>query len=183
MLQNSSQNIFLVGLMGSGKTTIGRQLAQACKLEFIDSDAEIVARTGAEIAWIFDIEGEAGFRQREKIAINELTQQSGIVLATGGGSVLDPDNRCALASRGMVVYILASLDRLLKRTAKNKKRPLLNHPLNQGSPRAVLQNLYKERDPLYREIADMVIETDGCTVSYAVKQIRKQIQVLDIYRV
>jgi len=176
MLQNSSQNIFLVGLMGSGKTTIGRQLAQACKLEFIDSDAEIVARTGAEIAWIFDIEGEAGFRQREKIAINELTQQSGIVLATGGGSVLDPDNRCALASRGMVVYILASLDRLLKRTAKNKKRPLLN----QDNPRAVLQNLYKERDPLYREIADMVIETDGCTVSYAVKQIRKQLQTLAV---
>ena len=158
--------------MGSGKTTIGRQLAKACKLEFIDSDAEIVARTGAEISWIFDIEGEAGFRKREKIVIDELTQRPGIVLATGGGSVLDKDNRRALASRGIVVYIYASLDRLFRRTAKDKSRPLLNH----DDPRAVLRRLQEERDPLYRKIADMIIETDDCTVSHAVRQIRKQLQ-------
>ncbi|PCH60422.1 MAG: shikimate kinase AroK [Gammaproteobacteria bacterium] len=175
MPQNSSQqNIFLVGLMGSGKTTIGRQLARACDLEFIDSDAEIVARTGAEISWIFDIEGESGFRKREKVVIDELTQQGGIVLATGGGSVLDSDNRRALASRGIVVYISASIDRLFKRTANDKSRPLLN----QGDSRAVLQSLQEARDPLYREIADIVIETDDCTVSHAVKQILQQIQAL-----
>jgi len=172
--KSSQQNIFLVGLMGSGKTTIGRQLARACNLEFIDSDAEIVARTGAEISWIFDIEGESGFRKREKVVIDELTQQSGIVLATGGGSVLDSDNRRVLASRGMVVYILASLDRLCKRTANDKSRPLLNR----DDPRAVLKALQAERDPLYREIADMIIETDDCTVSQAVKQIQRQIQAL-----
>ncbi|MBN4078608.1 shikimate kinase AroK [Gammaproteobacteria bacterium AH-315-C21] len=173
MLQSSSQqNIFLIGLMGSGKSTIGRQLARAGKLEFFDSDAEIVERTGAEIAWIFDIEGESGFRKREKIVIDDLTQRSGIVLATGGGSVLDSDNRRVLTSRGIIVYISASLERLFKRTSKDKSRPLLNR----DDPYAVLQALQKERDPLYREIADMVIETDDCTVAQAVKQIRSQIQ-------
>lgn len=157
--------------MGSGKTTIGRQLARACKLEFVDSDAEIVDRTGAEISWIFDIEGESGFRKREKAVIDELTQRSSIVLATGGGSVLDPDNRRNLASRGVVVYIYASLDRLFKRTSKDKSRPLLNH----DDPKSILKALQQERDPLYREIADMVIETDDCTVSHAVKQIRKRL--------
>ncbi len=170
----SQKNIFLVGLMGSGKTTIGRQLARACKLEFIDSDAEIVARTGAEISWIFDIEGEAGFRKREKMVLDELTQQKGIVLATGGGSVLDADNRRVLAARGTVIYISASLEQLLKRTAKDTSRPLLN----QDDPRAVMQALCEQRDPLYREIADMVVTTDDCTVSQAVKQIRKQMQSL-----
>lgn len=172
--KSSQQNIFLIGLMGSGKTTIGRQLARACKLEFVDSDAEIVARTGAEISWIFDIEGEAGFRKREKLVIDELTQRSGIVLATGGGSVLDQDNRNVLASRGVVVYISASLDRLFKRTAKDKSRPLLNNE----DPKRVLQALQKERDPFYREIADMVIETDDCTVAQAVKRIRTKIHSL-----
>jgi shikimate kinase len=172
--KSTQQNIFLIGLMGSGKTTIGRQLARACKLKFIDSDAEIVDRTGAEISWIFDIEGEVGFRKREAVVIDELTLGSGIVLATGGGSVLDPENRRALATRGIVVYISASLDRLFKRTSKDQSRPLLNH----DNPKEVLRTLQLERDPLYREIADVVIETDHCTVNQAVKQIRKQIQAL-----
>ena len=171
MPSHKSQRIFLIGPMGSGKTTIGRQLARACKLEFVDSDAEIVDRTGAEISWIFDIEGESGFRKREKAVIDELTQRSSIVLATGGGSVLDSDNRRNLASRGVVVYIYASLDRLFKRTSKDKSRPLLNH----DDPKSILKALQQERDPLYREIADMVIETDDCTVTHAVKQIRKRL--------
>lgn len=170
----TQQNIFLVGLMGSGKTTIGRQLARACKLEFIDSDAEIVERTGAEISWIFDIEGETGFRKRESVVIDELTQRSAIVLATGGGSVLAAENRRVLAARGIVVYISASLEHLFKRTSKDQSRPLLNN----DNPKEVLKTLQLERDPLYREIADVVIETDHCTVNQAVKQIRKQIQLL-----
>ncbi len=167
-----SQRIFLIGPMGSGKTTIGRQLAKACKLDFYDTDAEIVARTGAEISWIFDIEGESGFRKREDSVIDELTQRDSLVLATGGGSVLNKQNRQHLAQRGVVVYIYASLDRLVKRTTKDKSRPLLNH----DNPREILESIQKERDPLYREIADMIIETDDCTVNYAVKQIRSGLQ-------
>lgn len=169
-----SQNIFLVGPMGSGKTTIGRQLARVCKLPFVDSDAEIVERSGAEISWIFDIEGEEGFRKREKAVIDELTQRQGIVLATGGGSVLDPDNRRCLAARGIVVYIYASVERLFQRVAKDTSRPLLN----QADPRAVLQRLQQQRDPLYREIADIIIKTDDCSTHRVVKQICKQLQAL-----
>ena len=150
-------NLFLVGLMGAGKTTIGRQLAKRLKLTFIDSDHEIEARTGTNIPWIFDIEGEKGFRKRERDVIDELTQRQGIVLATGGGAVMDKRNRSHLSERGMVIYLHTSLDQLVKRTAKDRNRPLLQT----GAPHTRLEELLVVRDPVYREIADLVVETDN----------------------
>ena len=160
-------NLFLVGLMGAGKTTIGRQLARRLKLTFIDSDHEIESRTGANIPWIFDIEGEKGFRKRERDVIDELTQQHGVVLATGGGAVLDKRNRNHLSERGIVVYLHTSIEQLVKRTAKDRNRPLLQT----GDPRARLEELLTERDPIYREIADLVVETDNRNVLATVKAI------------
>jgi shikimate kinase len=160
-------NLFLVGLMGAGKTTIGRQLARRLKLTFIDSDHEIETRTGANIPWIFDIEGEKGFRKRERDVIDELTQQDGVVLATGGGAVLDKRNRNHLSERGIVVYLHTSIEQLVKRTAKDRNRPLLQT----GDPRARLEELLTERDPIYREIADLVVETDNRNVLATVKAI------------
>ncbi|MEE4662132.1 MAG: shikimate kinase AroK [Halieaceae bacterium] len=149
--------VFLVGPMGAGKTTIGRLLAQSLKLDFVDSDLEIEARAGADIPWIFDVEGEEGFREREARAIAELTERSGIVLATGGGAVLRAENRELLASRGVVVYLYASLERQVQRTARDRNRPLLQVE----DPAARLAELMAQRDPLYREIAAHVMETDG----------------------
>ncbi|MEJ2567017.1 MAG: shikimate kinase [Gammaproteobacteria bacterium] len=122
---DKSDNIFLVGLMGAGKSTIGRHLAKSLGMEFVDSDHELERRTGASIPLIFDVEGEAGFRQREKKLIDELTQRNRIVLATGGGVVLDPDNRAWLRERGRVIYLYATVEQLLTRTAKDRNRPLL----------------------------------------------------------
>ena len=146
--------------MGAGKTTIGRQLASELKKDFFDSDQEIEARTGADIAWIFDIEGEDGFRQREAKVIEDLTNRQSIVLASGGGAVLDDDSRKYLAGRGYVVYLNASVDQQEARTKRDKGRPLLNS----DTPRAVLEELHNHRDPLYREIADKEILTDGRTI-------------------
>jgi shikimate kinase len=160
-------NLFLVGLMGAGKTTIGRQLAKSLKLSFLDSDHEIESRTGANIPWIFDIEGEKGFRKRERAVIDELTRREGIVLATGGGAVLDRRNRVNLSDRGIVIYLYTSIEQLLKRTAKDKNRPLLQT----GDPRARLEALLAERDPLYREIADLVVETDNRNIQTTVRAI------------
>lgn len=149
-------NIFLVGPMGAGKTTIGRQLAKSLGLDFVDSDHEIENRTGVGIPLIFEVEGEEGFRRREREMIDELTRRGNIVLATGGGAVLDAANRAHLSARGQVVYLHASLEHLLKRTAKDRNRPLLQT----DNPRARLQQILEQRDPLYREIADLVVETD-----------------------
>lgn len=148
-------NVFLVGPMGAGKTTLGKQLARALSKRFIDSDHEIEQRTGATIPWIFDIEGEDGFRTREAAVIDELTQLSGIILATGGGAVLRPENRVNLRGRGAVVYLFASVDELYARAGKDKNRPLLQTE----DPKARLARLYAERDPLYREVADVVVDT------------------------
>ena len=153
-------NIFLIGPMGAGKTTSGRQLAKSLGLDFVDSDHEIESRTGASIPLIFEVEGEEGFRRREREMIDELTQRSSMVLATGGGAVLDPANRGHLAARGQVVYLCASLEHLLKRTAKDRNRPLLQT----ADPQARLQQIIEQRDPLYREIADLVVDTDRCSV-------------------
>ncbi len=168
----TKKNIFLVGLMGVGKTTIGKQLAKNIGCEFIDSDHEIERRTGADIPWIFDIEGEAGFRERESIVIDELTQLQGIVLATGGGSVLAAENRHHLMARGLVIYLRASIDHLLKRTAFDRNRPLLQT----DNPRQRLEQLFMQRDPLYQEIADVIIDTDYRSVSNSVKLIIKNFQ-------
>lgn len=168
-----SDNIFLIGPMGAGKTTIGRQIAKNLGVDFVDSDHEIEQRTGASIPLIFEIEGEEGFRRREREVIDDLTRRKGIVLATGGGAVLDPANRNHLAGRGTVIYLRASLDHLLKRTARDRNRPLLHTE----DPRARLEGIIKIREPLYREIADIIIDTDSNTVRATVRMIEDQLQM------
>jgi shikimate kinase len=152
---NFSNNIFLVGLMGAGKTTVGKQLAAELAKTFHDSDHEIERRTGVRISLIFEIEGEAGFRAREAQVVDQLTQLSNVVVATGGGAVLDPANREHLASRGLVVYLHGQPKDLWQRTRYDKGRPLLQNT----DPLEKLQQLYSQRDPLYREIADLVVDT------------------------
>lgn len=153
--------------MGAGKTTIGRQLARTLGLEFLDSDREIERRSGVDIPTIFDFEGEAGFRRRERAMIETLTQHDDIVLATGGGVVLDPDNRRDLAGRGTVIYLETSVDEQLRRTRHDRNRPLLQA----DDRRATLERLDAERAPLYREIADIVIPTDDSRRATTVERI------------
>jgi shikimate kinase len=169
--QTETPNIFLVGPMGSGKSAVGRRLARDIRAEFVDSDAVIEERTGVEISYIFEKEGETGFRRREQEALEELTDLSGIVLATGGGSVLAPENRSRLAERGRVVYLQASIPQLLERTSHNRNRPLLA----KGDPEKTLMGLLEQRDPLYREIADFCVDTDGRTVADVVAEIRRRL--------
>ena len=161
-------NIFLVGPMGAGKSTIGRQLATALAYTFKDSDQEIQRRTGVDIPTIFEFEGEAGFRQRERQIIGELTQGDHIVLATGGGAVLDEDNRRDLTTRGFVIYLHCSPEQQYTRTARDRSRPLLQT----GEPMQKLRDLMHERDPLYRQVADLVISTERRGASAVVKEIR-----------
>ncbi|GLX82027.1 shikimate kinase AroK [Thalassotalea eurytherma] len=151
------RNIFLVGPMGAGKSTIGRELADKLHLEFFDSDQEIERRTGADIAWVFDLEGEEGFRKREESVIDDLTGMQGIVLATGGGSVVSSLVRNRLSARGIVVYLETTIDKQVARTQRDRRRPLLQ---TKEEPRTVLENLAKERNPLYEEVADVVVQTD-----------------------
>lgn len=158
--------------MGAGKSTIGRLLSNELKLDFYDSDKVIEERCGTNIPWIFDMEGEQGFREREEQAIAELTMLPNIVLATGGGVVIREENRRNLASRGTVIYLRTSVDQQLARTGKDKNRPLLQTE----NPRAVLLDLFIKRDPLYLEIADIVIETDGCNPRWVVQEIIRHIQ-------
>jgi shikimate kinase len=165
-------NIFLVGPMGAGKSTIGRQLSTVLHQEFKDSDHEIVARTGASIPLIFEIEGEEGFRQREAAMIDELSQQTGIILATGGGAVLREENRKHLKERGVVIYLYATLDQLFERTRRDKNRPLLQTE----DPRARLEEMMSVRDPLYREVADIVVHTDDRSVKSVIKEIVLRLQ-------
>ena len=161
------RNIFLVGPMGAGKSTIGRHLAQMLHLDFYDSDHEIEARSGADIAWVFDVEGEEGFRVREARVIEDLTEKQGIVLATGGGSVNSKDIRNRLSARGIVVYLETTIDKQVARTQRDKRRPLLQV----NDPREVLENLAEERNPLYTEIADLVIRTDDQSAKVVASQI------------
>ena len=160
-------NIFLVGLMGSGKTTVGRALAKKLHKRFFDSDHEIEARTGASIPLIFEIEGEASFRQREADMIRDLTAHEGVVLATGGGSILNLQSREYLKSRGLVIYLRAGVSSILQRTGHDKNRPLLQT----ADPRARLEELTLQREPYYREVADIVIETGRPNVQYLVQTI------------
>ncbi len=165
------RNIFLVGPMGAGKSTIGRHLADELHLEFFDSDQEIERRTGADIAWIFDLEGEDGFRKREENIIYDLTDKQGIVLATGGGSVVNKSVRNRLSARGIVVYLQTTIDKQVARTQRDKRRPLLQN----GNPEQVLRDLAGERNPLYEEIADYIVETDDQSARAVANQIISQI--------
>jgi len=164
-------NIYLVGMMGAGKSTVGRTLARRLKLRFVDSDQEIEARCGVKIPVIFEIEGEAGFRAREAQAIAELTRLEGIVLATGGGVVLLEENRRLLAARGTVVYLRATPEHLYERVRQDRNRPLLAT----GDPLARLRELYRERDPLYREIADLVVDTGRQSVQVLARGLLEQL--------
>lgn len=166
-----SQNIFLVGLMGAGKTTIGRLLARRLKRAFVDADHEIEGRCGVRIPVIFDIEGEAGFRAREAAVIDELTGRDGIVLATGGGAVLDAANRRRLAARGTVIYLHSAPASLWERTRHDKNRPLLAT----ADPKQRLEELYRQRDPLYREVADLVVDTGRQSAPTLVKRLLAQL--------
>lgn len=161
------RNIFLVGPMGAGKSTIGRHLAQMLHLEFHDSDQEIESRTGADIAWVFDVEGEEGFRRREATVISDLSEKQGIVLATGGGSVQSKDIRNYLSARGIVVYLETTIDKQVARTQRDKRRPLLQV----DDPREVLENLAESRNPLYEEIADVIVKTDEQSAKVVANQI------------
>ena len=161
------QNLFLVGPMGAGKSAVGRQLARLLHLDFVDSDEEVESRTGVDIPFIFEKEGEAGFRRREATVIDDLSQQEGIVLATGGGAIMDPQNRNHLGARGFVVYLRTSVDQQLSRTRKGRERPLLRN----DDPRAVLEALMATREPLYREIADLTVDTDSRKVRDVVNEI------------
>jgi shikimate kinase len=166
------QNIFLVGPMGAGKSTVGRQLAEAISFEFRDSDQEIQRRTGVDIPTIFEYEGEEGFRQRERQVIDELSEKSGIVMATGGGAVLRSDNRQDLTARGVVVYLHCSPEQQYARTSRDRNRPLLHTE----DPLERLRQLMEERDPLYRQVADMVVSTERRGTSSVVKEIRRRLE-------
>ncbi|QLI81966.1 shikimate kinase [Chitinibacter fontanus] len=165
-------NFFLVGLMGAGKTTVGRALAKAAGKTFYDSDHEIEAKTGARIPTIFELEGENGFRQREAEAITELTQLKNIVLATGGGAVLNPLNRAALRRHGYVIYLCATPEELYQRTCHDKNRPLLQT----ADPKARLSELFAIRDPLYREVADLVMDTSQQSVNSLLQLLLKELE-------
>jgi shikimate kinase len=166
-----SQNLFLVGLMGAGKTTVGKLLAKHLSKRFIDADHEIEQRTGVKIAVIFELEGEDGFRAREEAVIDDLTQQPDIVLATGGGAILREPNRIALRNRGTVIYLRASADDLWRRTRNDKNRPLLQT----DNPRARLQELLLQRDPLYRETAHVIVDTGEQNVQKLVRHLEQEL--------
>jgi len=167
-----ARNVFLVGMMGAGKTTAGRMLARRLKRTFHDSDQEIERRCGVRIPVIFDIEGEAGFRRREAAAIAELTALEDVVLATGGGAVLAPASRRHLVARGTVVYLHARPAALYERVRLDKNRPLLAT----DDPRARLEALYVERDPLYREVADIVVDTGRQSVQILARHLLGQLK-------
>ncbi|MDH5360808.1 MAG: shikimate kinase AroK [Gammaproteobacteria bacterium] len=166
--------IFLVGLMGAGKSTIGKQLAKVLHKEFVDSDREIEAQTGATIPLIFELEGEEGFRRRECEMIDRLTRQADTVLATGGGAILNEENRKVLRERGLVVYLHATVDQLLERTRMDRNRPLLQTE----DPRARLEELLEARDPLYRDVADITVDTGKSSIRDVVQQLVQQFEAL-----
>ena len=171
-MSDAPANIYLIGPTGSGKTAVGRQLARDVGLKFVDSDREIEKRTGVEISYIFEKEGEAGFRQREKDMIKELAGLTGFVVATGGGAILAKANRRRLAASGVVVYLVTGVNEQLKRTGRSRKRPLLNN----ANPRQVLEEMAKIRGPLYEEIADISIDTSKKRVRTVASQVKELLE-------
>jgi shikimate kinase len=168
----SKRNIFLIGPMGSGKTAVGRHLARLFRFTFHDSDADIESKTGVDIQFIFEKEGETGFRLREKESIERLTRLESIVLATGGGAVIDADNRRVLGERGAVIYLKTSIDQQLERTRHARHRPLLNHT----DPEQKLNELMLWRAALYAEIADYTVSTDGRRVQLVAEEIYRELR-------
>ncbi len=173
LLERGAKRVVLVGPMGAGKTTIGRLLSRELGFSFCDSDSEIESRSGANIPWIFDVEGEAGFRERESSVIADLSQTSGIVLATGGGAVLKMENRAHLREGAQVVYLKTSVEQQFERTRRDRNRPLLQN----DDPLKALTEIFKIRDPLYTEMANVIIMTDKKSPKSVVKQILDQILV------
>jgi shikimate kinase len=170
-----SGNLILVGMMGSGKTTMGRALAKHLGKDFVDSDEEIIKRTGVTVPHIFDVEGEAGFRSRETAAIKDLTTRNDLVLATGGGAVLAEENRMALQQNGIVIYLKASLHDLWQRTRHDRNRPLLQT----RDPHGRLTELFQQRDPLYQQVSDIVVQSGKQSVNVLMQHL---IEKIDAYR-
>ncbi|MFL2508616.1 MAG: shikimate kinase [Candidatus Pseudothioglobus sp.] len=168
-MQEKLNNIVLIGPMGSGKTTVGRRLAEQLKIDFYDADHEIINKTGVSIDHIFDVEGEQGFRKRESDVLEELTSMHNIVLATGGGAVLSEGNRLLLKKSGSVIYLLSSVEQILRRTAKSKTRPLLE---NSSDRRKTISDIIDSRDSLYRETATVIINTNGKKLNEIINEIQ-----------
>jgi shikimate kinase len=173
--KRQSGNIFLVGMMGSGKTTIGRLLARQLGKTFIDCDEEIQKRTGVTVTHIFDVEGETGFRKRESALIHELVQLDNIVLATGGGAVLIEENRIELAKNGVVVYLKGSTHDLWQRTRHDRSRPLLQT----NDPLAKIKELYKKRDPLYQEVADVIVQSGKQSAQHMMAKLLQELEIIN----
>lgn len=164
--------IFLVGMMGAGKTTLGRTLARKLGWEFIDLDHELESRCGVPVATIFEIEGEQGFRKRESMLLDEVTQRNNIIVATGGGAILNPNNRQHLKQRGIVVYLRADAKELFRRVEFDRKRPLLQT----NNPKQSLKDLLNQREPLYMETADLVFDTENLPITNTVRKLVNALQ-------
>ena len=169
-----SENIYLVGLMGAGKTTIGRQLAKSLGLPFYDSDKAIEESTGVDIPTIFEFEGEQGFRDREQKMLQQLTELKGIVLATGGGAILREENRKLLKENGIVIYLQCSIDRIMERTRRDTQRPLLKT----ANPKERIEELFTEREPLYLNCADIIVDTGIMQSKAAVNHILEEYKAI-----
>ena len=172
-MQSNLNNIVLIGPMGSGKTTVGRRLSKELGIDFYDSDHEITDKTGVSIDHIFDVEGEEGFRKRESDVLKDLCSQDNIIIATGGGAVISEENRIEISKTGSVIYLLSSVDQILRRTSKSKTRPLLENSKNK---RKTISDIINARDPLYREIATITVDTNGKKLNEVINEILVQLK-------